>query len=165
MNPIIQIADVILIGIILLPALIGAIYGFFSIFFSLAVWALSLGIAIKFLPALHTHLLFIESQIMQIAIAFLSLFIFSLIILSGISLLITKLLGKMGLTAADRILGFFLGCGFGIIIIETIIFVCGFTGLSATSWWQTSHLIAPFEKTAVWVGQYLPENITKYHHY
>ena len=85
--------------------------------------------------------------------------------MSGISYFVVKLLGRTGLTAADRILGLFFGMGLGGLIVTVIIFMAGFTAFPQEPWWEESKLAAPFERTSVWGARFLPESITEYHSY
>ena len=82
--------------------------------------------------------------------------------MSGISYLIMKLLGRTGLTAADRILGLFFGMGLGGLIVAVIIFLAGFTAFPQEPWWEESKLVDPFEHISIWSSHYLPESITDY---
>lgn len=85
--------------------------------------------------------------------------------MSGISFLIVKLLGKTGLTAADRILGLFFGMALGTLIVLVIVFLAGFTAFPQDSWWEESKLAEPFERISIWSSQYLPESVSEYHSY
>ncbi len=76
-----------------------------------------------------------------------------------------KLLGRTGLTAADRILGLFFGMGLGGLIVAVIIFLAGFTAFPQEPWWEESKLVDPFEHISIWSSHYLPESITDYHSY
>ena len=161
-----QAVDIAILLIVALPAIAGVIYGFLNIIFSLLAWALALGISIKFSPA-FTPLLeaSVDTPILRTILAFVGLFVISLVILTGIGFLIVKLLGRTGLTAADRMLGLFFGIALGGIIVEVIVFLGGFTKLPQEPWWNDSRVIKPFERVAVWSGQYLPENISDSHGY
>jgi len=161
-----QAVDIAILLIVALPAIAGVIYGFLNIIFSLLAWALALGISIKFSPT-FTPLLeaSVDTPILRTILAFVGLFVISLIILTGIGFLIVKLLGRTGLTAADRMLGLFFGIALGGIIVEVIVFLGGFTELPQEPWWSDSRVIQPFERVAVWSGQYLPENISDSHGY
>ena len=161
-----QTVDIAILLIVALPAIAGVIYGFLNIIFSLLAWALALGISIKFSPA-FTPLLeaSVNTPVLRTILAFVGLFVISLMILTGIGFLIVKLLGRTGLTAADRILGLFFGIALGGIIVEVIVFLGGFTELPQEPWWGDSRVIQPFERVAVWSGQYMPENISNYHGY
>ena len=161
-----QAVDIAILLIVALPAIAGVIYGFLNIIFSLLAWALALGISIKFSPT-FTPLLeaSVDTPILRTILAFVGLFVISLIILTGIGFLIVKLLGRTGLTAADRMLGLFFGIALGGIIVEVIVFLGGFTELPQEPWWSDSRVIQPFERVAVWSGQYLPESISDSHGY
>ena len=161
-----QPVDIGILVIIALPALVGLLYGFLNILFSLLAWTLALGVSIKFSsffsPMLENT---IEMPLIRNMLAFLGLFIVSLMILSIIGFLIVKLLGRTGLTSADRILGLFFGTGLGIAIVTMIIFLMGFTSIPSEQWWEESRIVTPFERISVWSSGYLPENIAKYHGY
>lgn len=161
-----QSVDIAILVIVALPAIAGVMYGFLNIVFSLLAWVLALGISIKF-STVFTPLLesSVNTPVLRSILAFVGLFVISLVLLTGIGFLIVKLLGRTGLTAADRMLGLFFGIGLGAIIIEVIIFLGGFTALPQEPWWDDSRVIKPFERVAIWSDQYLPENISKYHGY
>jgi len=161
-----QSIDIAILVIVVLPAIAGVMYGFLNIVFSLLAWALALGISINFSSA-FTPLLesSVNTPVLRTILAFIGLFVISLVILTGIGFLIVKLLGRTGLTAADRMFGLFFGLGLGAIIVEVIVFLGGFTALPQEPWWDDSRVVKPFERVAVWSGQYLPESISKYHGY
>jgi membrane protein required for colicin V production len=151
---------------ILVPALVGVIYGFLNIVLSIVAWVVALGISIKFssyfAPLLAAY---VETEVLRNALAFIGLFMLTLMLFSGLGYLMVKLLGRTGLTAADRILGLLFGMGLGGSIVAVLIFLAGFTDLGRELWWQQSLLVKPFERTAVWGRQFIPENIAKYHQY
>ena len=158
--------DIAILLIIALPAIAGVMYGFLNIIFSLLAWTLALGISIKFSPAFSPLLeSSVNTPVLRTILAFVGLFVISLLILTGIGFLIVKLLGRTGLTATDRMLGLFFGIGLGAIIVEIIVFLGGFTGLPQETWWDESRVMKPFERIAIWSEQYLPESISKYHGY
>ena len=158
--------DIFIIAILGLPAIIGVFYGFLNIVFSLLSWAVAFGISIKLLP-FFTPLLEsqIETELLRTALTFAGLFIVCLIVLSVISFFIVKLLGRTGLTAADRLLGLFFGMGLGGIIVAVIVFLGGFTLMPQENWWQQSKLVDPFERIGIWCYRFLPESIVEYHSY
>ncbi|MFQ5659354.1 MAG: CvpA family protein [Gammaproteobacteria bacterium] len=161
-----QTVDIVILVIFVLPGLIGILYGFLNIIFSIIAWVLALGISVKsspfFSPMLAGH---IETALIRDVLAFIGIFIISLMILTTLGYFIVKLLGRTGLTAADRILGFFLGIGLGGGIIAVIVFLAGFTAVPEQPWWQASVLIQPFQHIAVWGEKFLPENMSKFHGY
>ena len=158
--------DIGIIVILALPALIGVMYGFLNIIFSLIAWSLASIIATKFgsnfAPMLEG---LTDTVLLQKILAFICVFIISLMILSALAFLISKLLGRTGLTAADRILGLFFGFTLGGFIVAVIVFLAGFTALPKENWWAESLLLEPFQLIAEWGQQYLPEDFAEHHEY
>ena len=159
-------ADIAILCVILLPTLIGILYGFLNIIFSLLSWVVSLGLAVKLVPYFSPLLdNYIDTPILRIILAFIVLFILCLLIMSGLSYFVIKLLGKTGLTAADRLLGMFFGMGLGMLIVAVVVFLAGFTAFPKEVWWKESKLIEPFETLSIWSSDFLVESVTKYHWY
>jgi membrane protein required for colicin V production len=158
--------DIVILIIIAIPAIVGAFYGFLNIIFSLLAWSLALGAAVKlgpfFTPMLENY---VETPILRVVLAFAGLFIVGLMILSGLSFFIVKLLGRTGLTATDRILGLFFGMGLGGLIITVVVFLAGFTTYPGENSWQESKLVVPFQQISIWAQDFLPDNIAEYHNY
>lgn len=159
-------ADIVILVLLILPAITGVFYGFLNIIFSLLSWALATGLALKLTP-LFTPLLVaqIDSPVLRAILVFLGLFILSLMLFSGISYLIVRLLGRTGLTAADRLLGMFLGLGLGGAIVTVMVFLAGFTALPQQALWQESRLVRPFAQIGGWGAQFLPDSFRPYHSY
>lgn len=161
-----QTADIIILVVLFLPALAGLFYGFLNILFSLAAWAIALGLAIKFggqfAPLLQNY---IHTELIRDVIAFVGLFIVSLMLLTALGYFIVKLLGRTGLTAADRILGFLFGIGLGGAMIAVAVFLAGFTAVPKETWWGQSLLLEPFQRIGVWAERFLPSNVAAYHSY
>lgn len=158
--------DIVVLCLVALPAIVGVFYGFLNIVFSLLSWAISLGLSIKLVPYFSPLLEnYVDQPVIRMILAFVALFILTLLIMSGISFLIVKLLGKTGLTAADRILGLFFGMALGTLIVLIIVFLSGFTAFPQESWWKESKLAEPFERISIWASQYLPESVSEYHSY
>ena len=109
-----------------------------------------------FSPLLENY---VNTPILRDALAFIALFILSLLVMTGISYFLVKLLGSAGFTAADRILGLFFGMGLGGLIVTVIIFMAGFTALPQEVWWEESKLASPFERISIWSSRFLPESI------
>ena len=159
-------ADIAILCVILLPTIVGVIYGFLNIIFSLISWLVSLGLAVKLVPYFSPLLdNYVDTPILRIILVFIALFILCLLIMSGFSYFVIKLLGKTGLTAADRILGLFFGMGLGVLVVAVVVFLAGFTAFPKEIWWKESKLMEPFEILSMWGSNYLGESVTKYHSY
>jgi membrane protein required for colicin V production len=162
----VEAVDIVILAVLLIPGLVGLMYGFLNMIFSFISWVLAFGVAFKFSVYFSPLLAPLsESELVRNLLAFAGLFLISLVLLTLIGYFIVKLLGRVGLTAADRFLGFFLGIGLGGAIITVMIFLAGFTALPEAPWWRQSVLIEPFERVCTWGRQFLPENVSKYHNY
>jgi membrane protein required for colicin V production len=158
--------DIVILCLVALPTVVGVFYGFLNILFSLLSWAVSLGLSVKLVPYFSPLLEnYVNTPILRDALAFIALFILSLLVMTGISYFLVKLLGSAGLTAADRILGLFFGMGLGGLIVTVIIFMAGFTALPQEVWWEESKLASPFERISIWSSRFLPESINAYPSY
>ena len=161
-----EVIDIGILVILLIPAVVGVIYGFLNIILSIVAWAVAFGLAIKFSgdfsPLLASY---VETEIVRDALAFLGIFILTLILFSALGYFMLKLLGRTGLTAADRILGLLFGIGLGGTIVAVMVFLAGFTDLTRASWWEQSLTVGPFERIGIWGRQFLPDNIASYHNY
>ncbi|MFT5132764.1 MAG: membrane protein required for colicin V production [Gammaproteobacteria bacterium] len=159
-----QSVDIGILALLALPAIVGVLYGFLNIVFSIVAWTLASAIAVKFGPHFAPMVASLtETVLLQKILAFVAVFIISLMILSVIAFLIMKLLGRTGLTGADRILGLFFGLGLGGFIVAVIIFLAGFTALPKEQWWRDSVMIQPFQVIGVWGHQFLPEDFAGHH--
>jgi membrane protein required for colicin V production len=158
--------DIAILVTLLIPAVVGVIYGFLNIILSIVSWGVAFSLAAKFSNSLSPLLSsYVENEFLRDSLAFFAVFILCLIILSVLGYFMLKLLGRAGLTAADRILGLVFGIGLGGAIVAAVVFLAGFTDLSDSDWWQESLIVSPFERIGVWGRQFLPDYIANGHHY
>ena len=157
--------DIGILIVLFLPAIMGLLYGLLNVLFSVAAWIMAIVTATKlsgyFSPLLADYL----EPVLRNVIAFAGVFIISLVIFTALGYFIVKLLGRTGLTAADRFLGFFFGIGLGGAMIIILVFLAGFTAISKHEWWHEAVLIEPFQRVCVWGQRFLSEDIAVYHRY
>ena len=157
--------DIGILVVLFLPAIMGLLYGLLNVLVSIAAWVMAVVTAVKlggfFSPLLDDYL----EPVLRDVIAFAGAFIISLVVFTGLGYFIVKLLGRTGLTAADRFLGFFFGIGLGGAIITILVFLAGFTAISKHGWWHEAVLIEPFQRVCVWGQRFLSEDIAAYHRY
>lgn len=152
-----------IIGIVLLSVLVGIIRGFVKEALSLTSWIVALWVSFNFsdyLAALFVEK--IETESLRLAIAFVSLFIVTLIIGMLVNYIIGQLVSKTGLAGTDRLLGLLFGFGRGILIVSLVLLMGSLTSLTTTSWWQESHLIKYFQVLIDLLHNYLPQYINDY---
>ena len=157
--------DIGILAVLFLSAIMGLLYGLLHVLFSITAWIMAVLLAVKFSgwfsPMLEAYL----EPVLASIIAFAGVFIISLVIFTMLGYFVVKLLGRTGMTAADRFLGFFFGIGLGSAIITILVFLAGFTAISKHEWWHEAVLIEPFQRVCVWGRGFLSEDIAVYHRY
>ncbi len=157
--------DVGILALLCAPAFIGLVYGVLNILCSVGAWALATFTAIKlsgfFSPMLAGHL---DSMLREV-VAFIGVFLVSLIAFSAMGYVLVTLYNRMRLTLVDRFLGMLLGLGLGAVIVTTLVFLAGFTAMTQRDWWRESTLVEPFQRVCVWGQRLLPADVSAYHRY
>ena len=152
--------DFLIVGIILISALISIVRGFVKEVFSLASWVLAFWVALLFYPHMATLLVdYVATPSIRSFVAFASLFLVTLILGALVNHLISQLVKKTGLSGTDRMLGIFFGLIRGVAIVTLLLLAAGATPMPQDDWWQNSLLLEHFEKLAVWVQSFLPNDI------
>lgn len=153
-------AIILLIGV---SSVIGLFRGFIKEAFSLLLWVLAIWIGLKFSRE-FAYLLesLISYPSAKIAIAFVGLFLLTLILGSLISYLLSALIDKTGLTGTDRFIGMIFGIARGMVVVSLLIMLAGLTPLPEDPWWRESSLIPPFQSLAVWLRDFIPSGMSGY---
>ncbi len=158
--------DVAILTIIAISAVISLIRGLIREVLSLLSWVAALWVALTFSHSLAN---LFQSQISipsgRLTVAFLVLFVGTLLITGIVNFLIGKLVIKTGLTGTDRALGSLFGTARGIAIVLVLVVLAGLTPLPEDPWWLGSMFLAHFESAALWVVTYIPEDVAKYFSY
>jgi len=122
-------------------------------------WIIAFWVALAFTANLAEMLSsHVESNTLRMGIAFVSLFLTTLILGALVNGLISTLVQKTGLSGTDRMLGMLFGLGRGALLIALLILVANFTSYPEEMWWQNSVLIPQFEPIATWLHDLIPEN-------
>jgi membrane protein required for colicin V production len=134
-------ADIVILGLIVLSALMGFARGFLKEVLSLATWAAAIGLALFFAPQVAEHLgdRIADDVVRQIA-AFAGIFLCTLVAGALVQWLIGRLVESTGLTGTDRLLGLVFGTGRGALVcLVGLIAIQPF--VESTEWWQASVLV------------------------
>ncbi len=155
--------DFLLLGIVLLSAVISLMRGFIREALALAGWVAAVWIAITFAGQLaELFAATIELPSMRLALAYLLLFIGTLVI-SGIAVwLVGLLVEKTGLSGTDRLLGMVFGLARGVIIAAILVLLAGLTPLPRDPWWRESVLLPKFQAIAEQLRAALPAEVAGY---
>jgi membrane protein required for colicin V production len=155
------VVDVVIIFVILLSALFSLMRGFVKEAISLATWILAMWVAGHFSAKLAPKLP-IESEAVQQVAAFGVLFVLALLVGVLVNVVIAKFVKKTGLSSADRVLGVVFGFLRGALIIVVFVVIGGMTALPQQEWWQTSIMLERFERAAVMLEDYFPDDVMSF---
>jgi len=133
--------DIIIVTIIALSAIFGLWRGLVKEVFSLVTWVAALIVArvysVSLAPLFATTF---EGETTRYIVAFVVLFLLTMVVGTLVSHLLSKLLTIAGLKLTDRILGGGFGVLRGTILVMLVIFVAG-GFFASTPTWQQSRLI------------------------
>lgn len=159
-------ADIVILAIIGVSALISLLRGFLREVLSLLAWVLAFWVAFTFTSGLAPLLeAYVEVPSIRFILAFAALFVVTLLGVSLIGHIVVKLVGKTGLTGTDRMLGLLFGMARGGLVVVLLVLLAGLTQVPEDPWWRESGLLAHFQHAALWVREYLPESIAEHIRY
>ncbi|MDD3610537.1 MAG: CvpA family protein [Halothiobacillaceae bacterium] len=157
------IVDYIIIAILLLSALISILRGFMKEMISLATWVAAFVIGLMFSAHLAPMLPpAIEIPSMRITLAFLILFVLTLIVGGLINMLVGFLVKKTGLSGTDRSVGVVFGIARGVFIVAVLILLASLTPMPQDPWWRESLLIPQFQTVSLWIRELLPDDMAQH---
>ena len=136
-------ADVAIALIVGLSAIIGLMRGLARELLSLAVWVLAFVVAIGYAPTLAPSMAGVTSDPMvRHVLAFVALFVASLVAGGLIQWVLQRLIETTGLTGTDRLLGFLFGAARGVLLcVVALVALRPFARDYA--WWQSAALVGP----------------------
>jgi len=153
-------ADLSIITIILLSAIISFFNGFFKELLSFLAWLLSFVVAIIFLDELASRLTTVIPFVdLRLTIALIILFFSGFILFEWINYLILNSIGPIQLSTPDRIFGVLFGIARGCIVVIFFLLLAGLTQIPAKTLWQESVLIPRFKPVVVELRHLLPMEI------
>jgi len=155
-----------IVTILVVLLLLGLIWGFVKIAIALGTWLAASTISFSFAPNLAASMLTsIESPPMRLAAAMGILFVLTIMVGAVVSFIARQFVNKTGLSGLDRVLGLFIGASLGLVIVVALVFIAGLTNAPSYDWWQSSLFIERFESLAIFLQEYLPDDVAKYFSY
>lgn len=152
--------DYAILGILLISSFISLVRGFVKEALSLVGWVLAFWVSLSF--AVPLSKLFESSSddpTLRLIIAFIALFVLSLIVSSVINFFATRLVQRTGLTGTDRFLGVIFGFLRGAVLVSVLVLLAGLTTLPREDWWDDSFLLFRFQAIAMWIRELLPGDV------
>ncbi|MBA3492549.1 MAG: CvpA family protein [Gammaproteobacteria bacterium] len=155
--------DYAILAIIGLSALISIWRGLIREVLSLLAWILAILVAVTFMRPLADLLTpYISVPSARLIIAFMALFIATLLCGALINFIIGKLVMSSGLSGTDRVLGIVFGTARGALVVGVLVLMARLTPLPQDPWWEQSVLLGRFEAMALWLRSYLPPEVAAY---
>jgi len=152
--------DIIILAILLISTGISFLRGFVREVLSLVAWVAAVWVAISFTPNASVLLANqIINDAVRVLVAFVSLFLATLIVVSLVNYFVGQLVKKTGFSGTDRMIGVVFGLARGGVIVSVIVLVVGVTTLPQEKFWQESVFLEHFHPLASWLQGNFPKNI------
>lgn len=152
--------DIIIIAFFAISILIGVYRGFVKEVLSVTSWVLAAVIAFKFGEQASVYVKpYIKQEPLDLAVAYVAVFLLTLIAFSVISHIISQIFNSSGMTGFDRSLGSLFGALRAAIVIAILIMVGRFMALDNQQWWLDSGFLDYFEPLVEWLKTFIPADI------
>jgi membrane protein required for colicin V production len=152
--------DFAIIGVLLLSVSIGIVRGFIREALSIVSWIAAIWLGLAFCESAgQVFASWLQNDALQIGAGFSLVFVVSLLVFSGISYLIYKLVAVKAIKGTDRGLGAIFGAGRATLLIGAFVLVAKGLDVNAEPWWQDSAFISYFEPVAEILDELLPTSL------
>lgn len=156
-------ADVAILVIIGISALLSLFRGYVKEMLSLVAWAAAFWVAFAFSDQGAVMLVdYISTPSVRMAVAFAVLFVATLIVGGLVNYLMGQLVEKTGLSSTDRMMGLVFGIVRGVAVVAIIVLLAGLTPVPQDPWWRESQFLHHFQELALWMRGYLPPEVASY---
>ncbi len=156
-------ADYTIVAVLALSVLMGLWRGFIVEVLALAVWAAAFWVAWLLGPTLaESFSASISTPSARILLGYALCFVAVLIAGAIVTFLMRKLVQGSGLSGSDRLLGMVFGLARGLALVVLVVLLLGFTPFAQDPWWGQSRLLPGFERSALWLRDRLPAEVSHY---
>lgn len=153
-------ADLAILVVVLLSALLSLWRGTLREGLSLTVWLLALGggfiLMVPIMPRLEPH---VSVFAVRIILAFGGGFLATLIAGGLLNIIILQVLKPRRPSTMDRLLGTPLGLLRGLFAVVVLVFLASFTSLPEDNWWQNSPLLQRLTPVVSWLQGFMPVDL------
>jgi len=149
--------DWLIIAVVLVSTLLSLKRGFVKEVLSLVTWVVAFVVAVKFSDNMQALLVQqIQSDQVRYIVAFIALFVATLIICALVSYLIGSLIQVTGLSSTDRVLGMVFGFARGALVVVAFVSLLSLSpSIEKTQMWKTSTLIPQLVSLKDWTRDML----------
>ena len=159
-------ADISILTIIGISALISVFRGFVREALSLVGLGAAIWVAITFYnPVADLLANYVSIPTARRVLAFVAIVVVSLFVTGIINHLIGKLIDKTRLSGTDRMLGIVFGVVRGVAIVGVIVILLGLTQVPQDPWWRESMLMMHFQELALIAINFLPPDLIAHFSY
>ena len=136
--------DFVLLAILGISVTLGLVRGLLKVVLSLVAYASAFIAAVWWGPTVSGWVLrWIEQPFLNMAIAYLAVFVLVLLTIGLFNMTLAALINKTGLTPADHGLGALFGLVRGVLFIFILVILAGFTPLPNEAWWKQAMFSKP----------------------
>lgn len=158
--------DSIILVVIGISSVLSLRRGFIQEAISLAGWICAFWVTIGYSDSMAVMLEDkISTPALRTALAFLVLFVCSLMVVALANNVFAHLVKATGFTGTDKVLGMLFGALRGGLIVTALVLLAGFTSMPFEGWWGESMFIKYFQQAALWLRGFLPESLAGFIHF
>lgn len=155
--------DYVVLGILGVSVLLSLMRGFVREALGLASWVVALFVARSYAVTV-AHMLpnAIPNDSLRMLAGFVLVFLATLLVTSLLTIFLSEVVKKMGLSVMDRGLGAIFGIIRGVLIVGVLVMLGGLTSLPQRPEWRDAMLSGPLEAMVTKVSPWLPQDLTKH---
>lgn len=149
--------DWLIIAVVVVSTLLSLKRGFVKEILSLVSWVVAFVVAVKFADQMQALLVEqVQSDQIRYIVAFVSLFIASLVVGALVSFLLGSLIQVTGLSSTDRVLGMVFGFARGSMVVVAFVSLLSLSpAIEKTDMWKSSQLIPQLVLLKDWTREML----------
>ncbi|MGR0279882.1 CvpA family protein [Marinomonas dokdonensis] len=149
--------DWLIIAVVVISTLLSLKRGFVKEVLSLVTWVVAFVVAVKFSDPMQSLLVEqVQSDQIRYIVAFVSLFIASLVVGALVSFLLGSLIQVTGLSSTDRVLGMVFGFARGSMVVVAFVSLLSLSpAIEKTDMWKSSQLIPQLVLLKDWTREML----------
>jgi membrane protein required for colicin V production len=155
--------DYVVLGIMGVSILLSLMRGFVREALGLASWVVALLVARSYAVTLAKMLPnAIPNDDLRMLAGFAIVFLATLLVTSLLTIFVSEMVKKLGLSVMDRGLGAIFGTARGVLIVGILVMLGGLTSLPHRSEWRDAMLSAPLEAMVMKASPWLPQDFSKH---
>ena len=161
-----EVFDWIVLAVIGLSSLLGIWRGLVSEVLALLAWVAAF-VAARAWGGTVADLLsgWLQDPSLRQVAGLVAVFAATMLLFAAARFVFSRLLRAVGLGLADRFLGMLFGIVRGMLIVFTVVLLCGMTDLPRRAWWRDAYLAPPLETSALALKPWLPPQVAQRIHY